>query len=242
MKGVILAGGRGTRLFPLTKVTNKHLLPVGREPMIYNPIKQLVSANIRDILVVTSTEHMGDVVGLLGSGAEFGVQFTYRVQEDAGGIAQALSLAEAFSGGERIVVILGDNIASQSIRSHVERFRKQERGARVLLKRVDNPSDFGIAALDEKRILSIEEKPSVPKSDYAVIGYYMYDEQVFDIIRDQKTSARGEMEITDVNNVYIDRQQMEYSVIEGDWTDAGTLESWQVANQLMFSVDNEVRE
>ena len=242
MKGVILAGGKGTRLFPLTKVTNKHLLPVGREPMLYNPIKQLVSARIREILIVTSTEHMGDIVALLGSGAEFGVQFTYRVQEDAGGIAQALSLAEAFSGGERIVVILGDNIACQSIRPYVERFRKQERGARVLLKRVDNPSDFGIAALDEKRILSIEEKPSLPKSDYAVIGYYMYDRQVFDIIRGQKASARGEMEITDVNNVYIDQQQMEYSVIEGDWTDAGTLESWQVANQLMFGANNEVRE
>jgi len=215
---------------------------VGREPMIYNPIKQLVSAGICEILIVTSTEHMGDVVGLLGSGAEFEVQFTYRVQEDAGGIAQALALAEAFSGGERIVVILGDNIACQSIRSHVERFRQQERGARVLLKRVDNPSDFGIAALDEKRIVSIEEKPSVPKSDYAVIGYYMYDEQLFDIIRDQKASDRGEMEITDVNNVYIDRQQMEYGVIEGDWTDAGTLESWQLANQLMFSANNEVRE
>ncbi|MFC2078671.1 sugar phosphate nucleotidyltransferase [Candidatus Bipolaricaulota bacterium] len=242
MKGVILAGGKGTRLYPLTKVTNKHLLPVGSEPMIYNPIKQLISADIRDILIVTSTEHMGDVVALLGSGAEFGVQFTYRVQEDAGGIAQALGLAEAFSGGERIVVILGDNIASESIRPHVERFCLQETGARVLLKRVDNPSDFGIAALDEKRILSIEEKPSVPKSDYAVIGYYMYDQQVFDIIRDQDESDRGEMEITDVNNVYIDRQQMEYGVIEGDWTDAGTLDSWQAANQLMFGVNNEVQE
>ena len=213
---------------------------MGREPMIFNPVKQLVSAEMREILVVTSTDHMGDIVGLLGSGAEFGVQFTYRGHEDAGGIAQALSLAEAFSGGERIVVILGDNIASQSIRPHVERFRQQERGARVLLKCVDNPSDFGIAALNEKRILSIEEKPSLSKSDYAVIGYYMYDEQVFDIIRDQKTSARGELEITDVNNMYIDRQQMECSVIEGAWTDTGTLESWQVANQLMFDVNNEV--
>jgi len=242
MKGVILAGGKGTRLLPLTKVTNKHLLPVGREPMIYNPIKQLRSAGITDILIITSTAHMGDVVNLLGSGLEFGVQFTYRVQEEAGGIAQALALAEGFSAGERIVVILGDNIAARSIRPYVDRFRRQKRGARVLLKRVENPSDFGIAALDEMRILSIEEKPRLPKSEYAVIGYYMYDAQVFDIIRAQRVSARGEMEITDVNNEYIRLSQMEYDILEGPWTDAGTLESWQLANRLMLDASNEVRE
>ncbi len=242
MKGVILAGGRGTRLLPLTKVTNKHLLPVGREPMIYNPIKQLRSAEITDILIITSTAHMGDVVNLLGSGLEFGVQFTYRVQEEAGGIAQALALAEGFCSGDRIIVILGDNIATRSIRPYVDRFRKQKRGARVLLKRVDNPSEFGIAALDEMRILAIEEKPRLPKSEYAVIGYYMYDEQVFDIIRAQRVSARGEMEITDVNNEYIRLSQMEYDILEGPWTDAGTLESWQEANRLMLDASNEVRE
>lgn len=242
MKGVILAGGKGTRLHPLTKVTNKHLLPVGREPMIYNPIRQLRSAGIQDILVVTSTEHMGDIVSLLGSGGEFGANFTYRVQEEAGGIAQALALAEGFASGERIVVILGDNIATNTIRPHVERFRQQRRGARVLLKRVDDPSGFGIAALDEKKIVSIEEKPSSPKSDFAVIGYYMYDEQVFDIIRQQAKSARGEMEITDVNNEYARRSQLEYGILEGEWTDAGTMASWQEANSLMFSVDNEILE
>lgn len=240
MKGVILAGGKGTRLFPLTKVTNKHLLPVGREPMIYNPLKQLISAGITDILVITSTEHMGDIVALLGSGAEFGVGMTYRVQEEAGGIAQALSLAETFAAGERIVVVLGDNIATRSIGPYVDAFRNQTRGARVLLKRVDNPSDFGIAALDEKKIVSIEEKPSVPASHFAVIGYYMYDEQVFDIIRSREASARGELEITSVNNEYVRRGQMEYDILDGEWTDAGTLESWQIANRLMFDVDNEV--
>jgi len=242
MKGVILAGGRGTRLLPLTKVTNKHLLPVGREPMIYNPIKQLISAGIREVLVVTSTSHMGDIVELLGSGVQFGVEFTYRVQEEAGGIAQALALAETFARGDRIVVILGDNIATQSIRPYVEAFRSQPRGARVLLKRVENPSDFGIAALDEKRIVSIDEKPAAPKSDYAVIGYYLYDEQVFDIIRQQRMSARGELEISDVNNEYVRRSEMEYDILEGPWTDAGTLESWQLANRLMLDANNEVRE
>jgi len=242
MKGIVLAGGRGTRLFPLTKVTNKHLLPVGREPMIYNPLKQLISAGITDILIVTSTEHMGDIVGLLGSGVAFDAEFTYRVQEKAGGIAEALSLAETFAAGERIVVILGDNIATHSIRPYVEAFQQQPHGARVLLTRVDNPSDFGIAALDEKRIVAIEEKPSQPRSDFAVIGYYMYDEQVFDIIRRQTASARGEMEITDVNNEYIQMEQMEYSVLRGEWTDAGTLESWQVANRIMFDVDNGIQE
>jgi len=242
MKGVILAGGRGTRLLPLTKVTNKHLLPVGREPMIYNPIKQLISAGIREVLVVTSTSHMGDIVELLGSGVQFGVEFTYRVQEEAGGIAQALALAETFARGDRIVVILGDNIATQSIRPYVESFRSQPRGARVLLKRVENPSDFGIAALDEKRIVSIDEKPAAPKSDYAVIGYYLYDEQVFDIIRQQRMSARGELEISDVNNEYVRRSEMEYDILEGPWTDAGTLESWQLANRLMLDANNEVRE
>jgi len=242
MKGVILAGGRGTRLFPLTKVTNKHLLPVGREPMIYNPLRQMVSAGIREILVVTSTEHMGDIVSLLGSGVEFGVELTYRVQELAGGIAQALALAEDFANGDRILVILGDNIAVRSVRPYVENFGRQRVGARVLLKRVDSPSDFGIAALDERLILSIEEKPRLPRSEYAVVGYYMYDEQVFDIIRTQKVSPRGELEITNVNNEYIRRSQMEYDILEGPWTDAGTLESWQVANKLLLDAGNEVQE
>jgi len=242
MKGVILAGGKGIRLYPLTKVTNKHLLPVGSEPMIFNPIKQLVSAEIKEILVVTSTEHMGDIVNLLGSGSQFGVDFTYRVQEEAGGIAHALRLAEGFASGERIVVILGDNIAVRSIKPYVENFRRQKTGARVLLKEVSEPSRFGIAALDEKKIIEIDEKPEKPKSDYAVIGYYMYDEKVFDFIRQQKVSGRGELEISDVNNEYIKRSEMEYDILQGEWTDAGTLESLHLASELLRKYSNEIQE
>jgi len=242
MKGVILAGGKGTRLYPLTKVTNKHLLPVGREPMIFNPIKQLVSAGIKEILVVTSTEHMGDIVNLLGSGSQFGVEFTYRVQEEAGGIAHALSLAEGFASGERIVVILGDNIAVRSIKPYVENFGRQTTGARVLLKEVSEPSRFGIAALDEKKIIEIDEKPENSKSDYAVIGYYMYDERVFSFIRQQKASGRGELEISDVNNEYIKRSEIEYDILEGEWMDAGTLESLHAASELLRKYSNEIQE
>ena len=242
MKGIILAGGKGTRLFPLTKVTNKHLLPVGKEPMIYNPIKQLVSAEITKILIVTSTEHMGDIVNLLGSGEQFGVDFTYKVQETAGGIAHALRLGEDFAKGERIVVVLGDNIAVNSIKPYVDNFRKQETGARVLLKEVSEPTRYGIAALDEQKIVEIEEKPENPKTRFAVIGYYMYDEKVFDFIRHLKPSERGEFEITDVNNEYIKRGEMEYDILEGDWTDAGTFESLQIANRMLLECNNEIKE
>jgi glucose-1-phosphate thymidylyltransferase len=241
MKGIILAGGKGTRLYPLTKVTNKHLLPVGREPMIFNPVKQLISADIKDILVVTSTEHMGDVVNLLGSGEAFGVDFTYKVQEEAGGIAHALRLAENFSSGERIIVILGDNIATKSIWRYVNNFRKQKKGARVLLKEVSEPTRYGIAALDEEKIVEVEEKPGHPKTNFAVIGYYMYDEKVFDIIRKQRPSERGELEITDVNNEYIRLSEMEYDILEGDWTDAGTFESLLFANQMLNRCKNEIQ-
>lgn len=240
MKGVILAGGRGTRLYPLTKVTNKHLLPVGKEPMIFNPIKQLKSAGIEEILVVTSTEHMGDIVNLLGSGKDFGVQFTYKVQEEAGGIAHALRLADNFAKGEKIVVILGDNIATHSIRPYVDNFQKQEKGARVLLKEVDEPSRFGIAALDEKKVVEIEEKPDDPKTEYAVIGYYMYDSQVFDFISQQEPSERGELEITDVNNRYIEKDELEYDILQGKWTDAGTLDSLQFASEILREHNNEI--
>jgi len=242
MKGVILAGGKGTRLYPLTKVTNKHLLPVGKEPMIYNPIKQLRSAGIEDILIVTSTEHMGHVVNLLGSGKSFGCEFTYKVQEEPNGIADALRLAENFANGEKIVVILGDNICDTSIKQSVDAFRNQEVGARVLLKRVGDPERYGIAAIDEKKILQIEEKPNEPKSDYAVIGYYMYDAQVFDFIRQIKPSARGELEITAVNNMYIEKSQLEYDILQGNWTDAGTIDSLQYANEIMNRVQNRILE
>ena len=241
MKGIILAGGKGTRLYPLTKVTNKHLLPVGTEPMIFNPINQLVSAEVTEILVVTSTEHMGDVVDLLGSGKAFGVDFTYKVQAEAGGIAHALRLAEDFSTGEKIIVVLGDNIAVQSIKPYVDNFREQEKGARVLLKEVSEPTRYGIAALDEEKIVEVEEKPGNPKTNFAVIGYYMYDEKVFDIINKQRPSERGELEITDVNNEYIKLSELEYDVLEGDWTDAGTFESLLAANQILNRCGNEIR-
>ena len=241
MKGIILAGGKGTRLYPLTKVTNKHLLPVGKEPMIFNPIKQLVSADIKDILIVTSTENMGDIVNLLGSGNEFGVDFTYKVQETASGIADALRLGKNFTNKERIVVVLGDNIATKSIKPYVDNFKKQKSGARVLLKEVSDPTRYGIAALDEEKIVEIDEKPGVPKTNFAVIGYYMYDEKVFEFIKRQKLSERGEYEITDINNEYIKLGEMEYDILEGDWTDAGTFESLQIANRLLLSCDNEVK-
>lgn len=209
--------------------------------MIYNPIRQMISAGLKDILVVTSTENMGDIVNLLGSGAQFNIDFTYKVQEKPRGIAHALSLAETFAAGEKIVVILGDNIAVRSIKPYVDNFRRQAVGARVLIKRVSKLSEFGIAALDEKRIIEIEEKPDNPKSDYAVIGYYMYDERVFDFIRRQQVSSREELEITDVNNEYINRSEMEYDILKGGWTDAGTLESLQFANQLLLKCNNEIQ-
>ncbi len=244
MKGIILAGGTGTRLFPLTKVTNKHLLPVGKEPMIFNPIRQLISTGITDILIVTSKEHMGDVVGLLGSGYDVGCDFTFKVQDRPGGIADALALAEGFAGGERIVVILGDNILTHSIRPYIEGFKKQTSGAKVLLKKVGDPERFGIAALDErsKMIIQIEEKPQDPKSDHAVIGVYMYDDKVFDFIRNIEISERGELEITSVNNIYAERGEMTYATVDGEWTDAGTFESLKYANDLLLSIDNRIKE
>lgn len=233
MKGVILAGGKGERLYPLTKVTNKHLLPVGREPMIFNPIRKMIEVGIKELLIVTSTEHLGDIVSLLGSGKEFDCDFTYRVQEEALGIAHALSLAENFANREKIFVILGDNITTGNLSPFVKKFEKQERGAKVLLKKVGRPERFGIAALDEKQVIDIEEKPKNPKSDYAVIGYYMYDDQVFDIIRNIEPSDRGEYEITAVNNAYIKKGQLTYDILKGKWIDAGTFESYLFANKMM---------
>ncbi len=242
VKGVILAGGLGTRLHPLTRATNKHLLPVGREPMVYHPIRQLVSAGIQDVLVITSTDHMGDVVRCLGPGTEFGCSITYRVQESAGGIAQALALAEGFAGGERICVLLGDNVFEYSIRPYVDAFRAQAKGARVLLKEVGDPTRYGVAALDERQVLSIEEKPSEPKSNYAVVGFYCYGSDVFDVIRQTRPSARGELEITGVNNVYIERGDLEYDVCRGRWTDAGTFDSLAEANAILGPLENVIRE
>ena len=240
MKGIILAGGKGTRLNPLTEITNKHLLPIGKEPMIWHPVKQLVGSGINEILIITSTHHMGDVVNSLGSGLRFGCEFTYRVQEEAGGIAHALALAEQFAQGHRIVVMLGDNIFEYSINPHIQDFKQQASGARVLLKEVGEPERFGIAALDEKQIISIEEKPSQPKSSYAVVGCYMYDNQVFDLIREIKPSQRGELEITAVNNLYIKKGQLQHSIVQGRWTDAGTFESLQEANSILLENDNRI--
>ena len=240
MKGVILAGGLGTRLRPLTEITNKHLLPVGREPMIWHPVRQLVSARIRDILVITSTDHMGAIVNSLGSGQRFGCEFTYRVQETAGGIAHALGLARGFAAGQPIVVMLADNVFEHSIAPFVESFRHQAVGARVMLKEVGEPERYGIAALDERQILSIEEKPSQPKSRYAVVGCYAYDESVFDVIDRIAPSERGELEITAVNNDYIGRGALQYTFVHGRWTDAGTFESLSDANHLLMQNGNEI--
>ncbi|HVR00919.1 MAG TPA: sugar phosphate nucleotidyltransferase [Polyangia bacterium] len=232
LRGVVLAGGTGSRLFPLTKVTNKHLLPVGREPMIFHPVKKLVEAGIGEILIVTGTDHMGDVVGLLGSGKEFGCEFTYRVQDEAGGIAQALGLARRFGRGGRLAVILGDNIFEGSIQPFAEAFRRQRSGAKVLLKEVPDPGRYGVAVTGGGRVIKIIEKPKQPPSNLAVTGIYFYDEDVFEIVRTLAPSGRGELEITDVNNAYISRGDMTYDVLPGWWTDAGTFESLKHANDL----------
>lgn len=234
MKGVILAGGTGSRLFPLTKVTNKHLLPVGKKPMILHPVEKLIEAGIKEILVVTGVEHMGDVVTLLGSGKDYGCQFTYRVQDEAGGIAQALALAESFCGESLFTVILGDNIFTDTLTPFAHAFHEQKRGAKILLKEVSDPARFGVAEVKGGRVLSIEEKPMQPKSSLAVTGIYFYDAQVFEIIKTLKPSRRNELEITDVNNAYIARQELTYSTLEGTWTDAGTFDSLQFANNLML--------
>lgn len=231
--GVVLAGGTGSRLFPLTKVTNKHLLPVGRWPMICHPIHKLRQAGIRKVLIVTGTEHMGAVVQLLGSGKDFGVEFTYRVQDEAGGIAQALMLARHFAGDSRLVVILGDNIFEDDIGPSVQAYMQQESGARVLLKEVPDPERFGVAELREGRVVSIEEKPEAPRSSFAVTGIYMYDAQVFRAIETLKPSGRGELEVTDVNNWYMRQGLLGYDFLKGWWSDAGTLESLARANQLV---------
>ncbi|WP_281890067.1 sugar phosphate nucleotidyltransferase [Paenibacillus sp. YYML68] len=232
VKGVILAGGTGSRLFPLTKVTNKHLLPVGKYPMIFHAVAKLKEANINDILIVTGKDHMGDVVNLLGSGKEMGVSFTYKVQDEAGGIAQALGLAEYFVGNDQMVVVLGDNVFSDQIGKYVVNFKSQGIGAKILIQEVHDPKRYGVPELQGDRILSIEEKPQSPKSNYAVTGIYMFDSSVFSIIKTLQPSSRGELEITDVNNCYIARGQLTYDILEGWWTDAGTHESLAKANEL----------
>lgn len=232
MKGIILAGGTGSRLYPLTKVTNKHLLPVGKYPMIFHAVRKLKQAGISDILIVTGKDHMGDVVNLLGSGHEMGVTFTYKVQDEAGGIAQALDLAEQFVGDDQMVVILGDNVFEDDISPFVANFREQQTGAKILIQEVHDPTRFGVPELDGDQIVSIEEKPKQPKSNYAVTGIYMFDHNVFDIIKTLKPSDRGELEITDVNNAYIERGELTFDVLHGWWTDAGTHASLARAHEL----------
>ncbi len=230
LKGIILAGGTGSRLYPLTKVTNKHLLPVGNKPMIFHPIEKLTGLGIQDILIVTGTEHMGDVVNLLGSGAEYNCRFTYKVQDQAGGIAQALGLAENFAGQDPIVVILGDNIFEDDLTTAAHTYTGN--GAMILLKEVPDPQRYGVALLDGDKVIEIQEKPENPPTFFAVTGVYFYDSRVFSAIRDLKPSKRGELEITDVNNFYIRENQMSSALLGGWWTDAGTPESYRLANQL----------
>jgi glucose-1-phosphate thymidylyltransferase len=234
MKGVVLAGGLGTRLLPLTKVTNKHLLPVYNKPMIFYPIQALVNAGVTEIMLVTGGNNAGDFLRLLGNGKEFGLKhLDYTYQEGEGGIADALRLAEHFADGDSICVILGDNIIQGNVAKAAEQFRKQGRGAKILLKEVKDPQRFGVPVLQGDRVLKIEEKPATPQSPYAVTGIYFYDAQVFDFIRTLKPSARGELEITDVNNAYIQAGTLTWDVLEGWWTDAGTIESLHLANQLV---------
>src|ERR1044071_4868979 len=234
MKGIVLAGGLGTRLRPLTAVTNKHLLPVYDQPMIYYPIQALINAGITDIMIVTGGNSAGDFLKLLGNGKAFGLKhLNYTYQEGEGGIAAALSLVEHFAAGEPVCVVLGDNIIEGNIRSAVRAYRHQGGGAKIILKKVPDPQRFGVPELDGRRVVRIEEKPLQPKSEYAVIGVYMYDAEVFKIIKTLEPSARGELEITDVNNAYIERGEMTWDELEGWWTDAGTFESLLRASNLV---------
>jgi glucose-1-phosphate thymidylyltransferase len=234
MKGVILAGGLGSRLHPLTKITNKHLLPVYDQPMIYYPIRTLINAGIDDIMIVTGGNSAGDFLRLLGNGKNFGLKhLNYTYQEGEGGIADALSLVEHFADDEPVCVVLGDNIIELNIRSAADDYRRQGRGAKIMLKQVHDPQRFGVPELDGDRVLRIDEKPAEPKSDLAVIGVYFYDNTVFEVIRGLVPSDRGELEITDVNNHYINRGEMTWNELDGWWTDAGTFESLLRASNLV---------
>ena len=236
MKGIVLAGGLGTRLMPLTKITNKHLLPIYNEPMVYYPIKTLINAGINDIMIVTGGNNAGEFLRLLGNGKQFGLKhISYTYQEGEGGIADALSLAEEFADGDKIVVILGDNIIENNIVNQKEAFEKQKEGARIILKKVPHPEHFGVPELDGDKVIRIEEKPKKPKSEYAVIGIYMYDYRVFDVVKTLVPSDRGELEITDVNNYYIKHGLMMYDALDGWWIDAGSShDNLAMATQLVI--------
>jgi len=230
MKGVILAGGSGSRLYPLTKVTNKHLLPVYDKPMIYYPIQTLINAGIKDIMIVSGRGHAGHFLELLGSGSEFGVRFTFEIQEKAGGIAQALSFAKDFVYGDNVTVVLGDNIFQDNIEEDISAFTS---GSKIFLKEVIDANRFGVAELKGNTVIGIEEKPENPKSNFAVTGLYIYDCEIFDVIKTLKPSGRGELEITDVNNYYINKDIMRYRILNGFWSDAGTFESLFRASELV---------
>lgn len=239
MKGIILAGGGGTRLLPCTKVTNKHLLPVYNKPMIFYPIKSLVKAGIKNILIVSGRGHAGHFLELLGSGKEFGANFSYEVQEKPGGIAQALGLAEDFADNGKVAVILGDNVFEHNLKGAIKKFKKQKEGAKIFLSRVKNPRSYGIAEIKKGKIVAIEEKPKKPKTNLAVVGIYFYDNQVFKIIKTLKPSGRGELEITDVNNFYIEKEQMRYEILKGWWGDCGeSFDSLLKAAQLVARTKN----
>ncbi|GAX91973.1 sugar phosphate nucleotidyltransferase [Effusibacillus lacus] len=233
MKGIILAGGKGTRLYPLTKITNKHLLPVGPFPMIYYPVLKLRQAGINDILIVTGKEDVGQFAQLLGNGSDFALNFTYRVQDKPGGIAEALFLGKNFVGNSPCTVILGDNLLEDDLTPFVQEFIKGNKKAKVLLKEVENPFGFGIAELKEQRIVAIEEKPLVPKSRYAVTGIYMYRPEVFEVIARLVPSTRGELEISDVNNYFIRTGELSHDILQGFWEDAGTLTAYYNVNELL---------
>lgn len=233
MKGIVLAGGLGTRLSPCTKVTNKHLLPVYNKPMIYYPLGTLVHAGVKEIMIVSGKGHAGHFLELLGDGRRFGVKFSYTVQEEPGGIAQALLLAEDFADGGKITVVLGDNIIEDNIRDYVDDFRHQGKGAKLFLKEIPDPERFGVAEIKDGKIISIEEKPKEPKSNFAVAGLYMYDSQAFDIIKKLRPSGRGELEITDVNNFYINQGTVTHEILKGFWSDAGKFDSLFKASQFI---------
>lgn len=234
MKGVILAGGNGTRLSPLTLVTNKHLLPVYKKPMIFWPLETLIHCGIKNIMIISGRGHAGHFVNLLGSGKKFGVDLSYDIQEEAGGIAHALAITEDFANKDKIAVILGDNIFmdSRELKRGVDDFKKQEAGAKIFLKPVSDANRFGVAEVKENKVIGVEEKPKQPKSNLAVTGMYLYDNNAFDVIRGLQPSGRGELEITDVNNHYIKNNQMSYHVLESEWTDAGTFDSLLRANLI----------
>jgi len=234
MKGIILAGGKGTRLLPMTKITNKHLLPVYNEPMIMFPLKKLINLGIKEIMIVSGKGHAGHFLELLGSGHELGIRLSYSVQEGSLGIADALRITEDFSDGESIAVILGDNIYENDF--EIKDFKN---GARIFLKKVDNPARFGVATLNKNKVIKIVEKPKNPETNYAVTGFYLFDKTVYDKIRKLKISDRGEFEITDINNMYIQENKMDYKLIEGFWSDAGTIESLFLASE--FVRNNEKR-